>query len=163
MSNVEKSVKALEESGIYCAEKVEKETITLIFNMAEWHYYDIDIMTLESYLGILAQQVMYLQQEVNKAEAHETEKGNIFKINALPLVIDSKIRSVEERWIFASTLSEELEQQFADWQQATIEATLRKRLSEPMVEKLQVLKKIYDDRRMEGKNKNLHKYVEGQQ
>jgi hypothetical protein len=27
-----------------------------------------------------------------------------------------------------------------------------------MIEKLQVLKKIYDDRRLEGKNKNIHKY-----
>jgi hypothetical protein len=104
---------------------------------------------------------MYVQQEVNIAEAKEIELGNSFKVEALPLVLDSKIRSVEERWIFASTLTDGLKLKFDLWQQSIIDATLKKKLSDPIVEKLNVLKKVYDDRRMEGKNKNIHKHNEG--
>jgi hypothetical protein len=129
--------------------------------MEEWEYYALEIVMLESYLGMLAQQAMYIQQECNIADAREIELGNRFKIAALPLVIDSKIRSVDERWIFSSTLSNELGQMYQEWQNAIIDSTLKNNLANPVVEKLNVLKKVYDDRRMEGKNKNLHKYTDG--
>lgn len=161
MAYVDNKVKELKDTGVYSAEKVDKDVIKAIMNMEEWQYYGIDILTLEAYLGLLAQQAMYVQQEVNIAEAREIELGNSFKFEALPMVIDSKIRSVEERWLFASTLTDGLKLKFDLWQQSIIDATLKKKLSDPIVEKLNVLKKIYDDRRMEGKNKNIHKYNEG--
>ncbi|HLI46767.1 MAG TPA: hypothetical protein VKU94_06190 [Geobacterales bacterium] len=161
MSYVDKKVKELRDNGFYGAEKVDPDVIKKILNMDEWIFYGIDTMTLESYLGLLAQQVMYIQQEVNIAEAREIELGNSFKIEALPLVIDSKIRSVEERWIFASTLTENLKSKYDLWQQSIMDYTLKKKLSEPLTEKLLVLKKIYDERRMEGKNSTIHKQNEG--
>jgi hypothetical protein len=161
MAYVDRKVAELRENGIFCADKVDKKTISYVMNMDELEYYAIDIMTLESYLGLLAQQAMYVQQEVNIAEAREIELGNLFKFEALPLVIDSKIRSVEERWLFASTLTDGLKLKFDLWQQSIIDATLKKKLSDPIVEKLNVLKKIYDDRRSEGKNRYVHKHVEG--
>jgi hypothetical protein len=161
MAYVDNKVKELRATGVYSAERVDTEVIKQIVNMEEYMYYGIDIMTLESYLGLLAQQAMYVQQEVNIAEAREIELGNSFKFEALPMVIDSKIRSVEERWLFASTLTDGLKLKFDLWQQSIIDATLKKKLSDPITEKLNVLKKVYDDRRMEGKNKNIHKYNEG--
>jgi hypothetical protein len=104
----------------------------------------------------LSQQVYYVQQECNIAEAREIEYGNDFKISALPLVLDTKIRSVEERWIFASTLTPELEQKFKLWQESIIEAILKKKISEPIIEKLYILKKVYDERRLEGVNRTVH-------
>jgi hypothetical protein len=161
MAYVDNKVKELRSNGVYSAERVDTETIKLIVNMQEWQYYSLEIMELEAHLGLLAQQAMYVQQEVNIAEAKEIELGNSFKVEALPLVLDSKIRSVEERWIFASTLTDGLKLKFDLWQQSIIDATLKKKLSDPIVEKLNVLKKVYDDRRMEGKNKNIHKHNEG--
>lgn len=161
MAYVDNKVKELRANGVYSAERVDTDTIKAIVNMEEYMYYGIDIMTLESYLGLLAQQAMYVQQEVNIAEAREIELGNQFKFEALPMVIESKIRSVEERWLFASTLNDGLKFKFDLWQQSIIDATLKKKLSDPITEKLNVLKKVYDDRRMEGKNKNIHKYNEG--
>lgn len=161
MAYVDNKIKELKDTGFYSANRVDTEVIRQIVNMEEYMYYGIDIMTLESYLGLLAQQAMYVQQEVNIAEAREIELGNSFKFEALPMVIDSKIRSVEERWLFASTLTDGMKLKFDLWQQSIIDATLKKKLSDPIVEKLNVLKKIYDDRRMEGKNKNIHKYNEG--
>jgi hypothetical protein len=160
MAYVDNKAKELRSTGVYSADRVATEVIKTIMNMEEHEYYLIDVLTLESYLGLLAQQAMYVQQEVNIAEAREIELGNSFKIEALPLVLDSKIRSVEERWIFASTLTDGLRLKFDLWQQSIIDATLKKKLSDPIVEKLNVLKKIYDDRRMEGKNKNIHKFGE---
>jgi hypothetical protein len=161
MSHVNKRVEELTQEGFFSATRVEPSAIRKIVNMDEWEYYALEIITLESYLGMLAQQAMYIQQECNIAEAKEIELGNDFKINALPLVIDSKIRSVEERWIFASTLAPELMAKFNAWQAAIIDSRLKSDLASPIVDKLNVLKKIYDDRRMEGKNKNLHKYTDG--
>jgi hypothetical protein len=161
MSYVDKKLKELRELGIYSAGRVNSDVIHKIVNMEEWEYYDIDVGTLESYLGLLAQQVLLLQQECNIADAREIELGNDFKIHALPEVIGAKIRSVEERWIFASTLSPELQDKFNLWQKSIIDATLKKKLAEPITEKINVLKKIYDDRRLEGKNKNYHKYTDG--
>jgi len=161
MTYVDQRVEELKNSGIYSAQQVDSNIISKIVNMNEWEYYDIEITILESYLGILSQQIMYLQQEQNKAEAKEIEIGNSFKISALPEVIGSKIRSVEERWLYASTLTPELKSKFELWQNTLIEATLRKKLAEPLTEKLYVLKKIYDDRRQDGNNKNLHKYSNG--
>jgi hypothetical protein len=161
MAHVDKKVESLRKSGVFSAERVNSDVIAKVVNMEEYEYYGMEVMTLESYLGILAQQALYIQQEVNIAEAREIELGNSFKVEALPLVIDSKIRSVEERWIYASTLTDGLRLKYDLWQQAIIEATLKKKLSDPIVEKLNVLKKIYDDRRLEGRNKNLHKYTDG--
>jgi hypothetical protein len=161
MAYVDRKVEELRKTGFFSANRVDPNVISKIINMEEWEYYDIDILTLESYLGLLAQQAKYVQQEVNIAEAREIELGKNFKVQALPVVMDSKIRSVEERWIFASTLSEELSFKFDAWQNSIIDATLKKKLSDPIVEKLNVLKKIYDDRRAEGKHKNVHKYTEG--
>lgn len=160
MAYVENRIKELKSNGVYSAERVETDVIKKIMNMEEHEYYLIDVLTLESYLGLLAQQAMYVQQEVNIAEAREIELGNSFKFEALPLVIESKIRSVEERYIFASTITDGLKLKFDLWQQSIIDATLKKKLSDPIVEKLNVLKKIYDDRRLEGKNKNIHKYMD---
>lgn len=161
MSIVNRRVEELKQKGVFSAEPVESSTIFKIINMAEWEYYGIETETLESYLGLLAQQVQYVQQECNISAAREIELGNSFKVEALPYVLQSKIRSVEERWIFASTLDESLRQKFEEWQCSVIEAKLKKDLSESIIEKLQVLKKIYDDRRMEGKNRNIHKYTDG--
>jgi hypothetical protein len=161
MAYVDKKVAELREKGVFSAERVDSNVIGKIINMEEFEYYGMEIVTLESYLGILAQQALYVQQEVNIAEAREIELSNSFKVEALPMVMDSKIRSVEERWIFASTLNDKLKLKFDLWQQAIIEATLKKKLADPIVEKLNVLKKIYDDRRLEGRNKNLHKYTDG--
>lgn len=161
MSYVQRAVDELRASGLYCAEKVEPSAISKIINMAEWDYYNIEIIQLESYLGMLAQQVYYIREESNRAEAREIELGNDFKMNALPYVLDTKIRSVEERWLFAASLTDELRLKFDLWQRAIIDAKLIDELAEPVVDKLNVLKKIYDDRRMEGRNKNLQKYVDG--
>lgn len=160
MAQVDRKVSELRDNGFFSANRVEPNAISKVINMEEYEYYDIDILTLESYLGLLAQQALYVQQEVNIAEAKEIELGNYFKREALPLVIDSKIRSVEERWIFASTLNDGLKLKFDLWQQSIIDAILKKKLSDPITEKLNVLKKIYDDRRAEGRNKNLQKYVD---
>lgn len=161
MSYVNDKVKELRENGVYGAERVEPDVIKKILNMEEWIFFGIDTMTIESYLGLLAQQILYIQQEVNIAEAKEIELGNSFKLEAIPLVIDSKIRSVEERYIFATTLSDSLKLKFDLWQQAIIDATLKRKLADPITEKLMVLKKIYDERRMEGNNRNVQKYTEG--
>lgn len=160
MSYVDRQVGHLKESGVYSANRVDSMVISKVVNMEEWEYYDLDILTLESYLGLLAQQALYVQQEVNIAEAKEIEYGKNFKVSALPQVIDSKIRSVEERWLFASTLNIDLQMKFDLWQNSIIDATLKKKLADPIVEKLNVLKKIYDDRRIEGRNKNLHKHID---
>jgi hypothetical protein len=160
MAYVDNKVKELRENGIYSAERVDTETLKRIVNMEEYLFYGIDLMTLESYLGLLSQQILYIQQEVNIAEAREIELGNAFKLEAIPLVIDSKIRSVEERYIFATTLSDSLRLKYDLWQQAIIDATLKKKLSEPITEKLLVLKKLYDERRMEGKNSSVYKHSE---
>lgn len=161
MAYVDNKVKELRETGVYGAERVEPDVIKKILNMEEWIFFGLDTMTIESYLGLLAQQVLYVQQEVNISEAREIELGNAFKIEAIPLVIDSKIRSVEERYIFATTLSDSLRLKFDLWQQAIIDATLKKKLADPIIEKLMVLKKIYDERRMEGKNTMVNKQSEG--
>lgn len=161
MAYVDNKVKELREKGIYGAERVDTDVIRKILNMEEWIFFGLDTMTIESYLGLLAQQVLYVQQEVNIAEAREIELGNSFKIEAIPLVIDSKIRSVEERYIFATTLSDSLRLKFDLWQQAIIDATLKRKLADPIIEKLMVLKKIYDERRMEGKNIMVNKQSEG--
>lgn len=161
MSYVSHRVQELRELGFYSAERVEPTAIRKIINMQEWDYYNIEINMLESYLGLLAQQIGYIQQECNMAEAREIELSNDFKQAALPLVLDSKIRSVEERWLFASSLTPELKMKFDSWQRAIIDARLKEDLADPVVDKLNVLKKIYDDRRMEGRNKHLHKYADG--
>ncbi len=161
MSYVSHRVNELREQGFYSADKVEPTAIRKIFNMDEWEYLALEVSTLESYLGLLAQQIGYIQQECNIAEAKEIELSNDFKQHALPLVLDSKIRSVEERWIFASSLTPELKLKFDSWQRAVIDARLKEDLANPIVDKLNVLKKIYDDRRMEGRNKHLHKYADG--
>jgi hypothetical protein len=161
MSYVSRAVDELRNNGFYSATRVERGAISKIINMEEWEYYGLEISIIESYLGLLAQQVYYIQQECNIAEAKEIELGNDFKINALPFVIDLKIRSVEERWLFASSLTDDLRIKFDLWQRSIIDATLKNDLADPVVEKLNVLKKIYDDRRMEGRNRNLHKYVDG--
>lgn len=161
MSFVNHRVSELREQGFYSAERVEPSAIRKIVNMDEWEYYALEISTLESYLGLLAQQIGYIRSECNIAEAREIELGNDFKQEALPLVIGSKIRSVEERWIFASSLTPELNMKFDSWQRATIDSVLKKDLADPIVDKLNVLKKIYDDRRMEGKSKHLQKYTDG--
>lgn len=160
MAYVDRKILELRNGGFFSADKVEPNAINKVINMEEYEYYDIDVLTLESYLGMLAQQALYVQQEVNIAEAREIELGNSFKTEALPLVIDSKIRSVEERWIYASTLNDGLKLKFDLWQSAIIDAVLKKKLSDPITEKLNVLKKIYDDRRLEGRNKNIQKYVD---
>ncbi|WP_336784009.1 hypothetical protein [Paenibacillus illinoisensis] len=161
MSFVTRQVQELKAQGMFIATRVEPDAISKVINMDELDYYGLDISTLESYLGLLAQQVYYIQQECNIAVAREIELANDFKMEALPSVIGAKIRSVEERWLFASSLSPELKMKFDSWQRAVIDATLKKDLSEPVVEKLNVLKKIYDDRRMEGRNRNIHKYTDG--
>jgi hypothetical protein len=161
LSYVDKKVQDFRANGVYSANKVDTDTIYRIINMNEWEYYDIEVMVLESYLGMLSQHAQFLQQECNISEAREVELGNIFKVSALPLVIDSKIRSVEERWIYGSTISDDLKFKFDLWQQSIIESILKKKLSDPVTEKLYVLKKIYDDRRQEGRNKNIHKYTNG--
>src|SRR5437764_5130486 len=161
MGYVDNKVKELKDSGVYGSQRVDSDVIKRILNMEEWEYLGIDPLTLESYLGLLSQQAMYVQQEVNIAEAREIELGNNFKLEALPLVVDTKIRSVEERWLFATTLSDGLKLKYDLWQQAIIDYTLKKNLSSPITEKINVLKKIYDDRRLEGNNKNIHKYTEG--
>lgn len=161
MSHVNRTVAELKETGVYSAQRVDPKVITEVVNMQEWQYYGLDIMTIETYLGLLAQQALYVQQEVNIAEAREIELGKDFKVSALPMVLESKIRSVEERWIFASTLSDELKLKFDLWQNSIIDATLRRKLADPITEKLNVLKKIYDDRRQDGSNKHIHKYVDG--
>jgi hypothetical protein len=161
MSHVTRQVMELKAQGMFIANRVEPDVISKIINMDEWEYYALEIQMLESYLGLLAQQVYYIQQECNISEAREIELSNDFKMEALPHVISAKIRSVEERWLYASSLSPELKMKFDNWQRAVIDATLKDKLSEPVVEKLNVLKKIYDDRRLEGKNKHLHKYTEG--
>jgi hypothetical protein len=161
MSYVDNQVKLLTEQGIYSASMVEPTVINKIVNMDEWDYYNVEIMTLESYLGLLAQQALYIQQLCNIAEAKEIELSNEFKKLALPYTVGAKIRSVEERWLFASTLNDELEKKFNAWQEAVIQAVLRQDLAKPVVEKLNVLKKIYDDRRMEGSNRNVHRHTEG--
>jgi hypothetical protein len=162
MNYVDKRVLELKEEGIFSADRVETEVISKIINMKKQEYYDIDVSTLESYLGLLAQHILFLQQECNTAEAREIELGNRFKTDALPHVINSKIRSVEERWLYASTIKEDdLGSKFEFWQKAVIEYIFMKHLSDPVVDKLNVLKRIYDDRRMEGKNKYLHKYTDG--
>jgi hypothetical protein len=161
MSHVQKQVDRLREQGIYTAQQVDPSVINRIINMEEWEYYALEIQELESYLGLLAQQVYYIQQECNIAEAREIESSNSFKIEALPYVVKEKIRSVEERWIFASSINDDLKKKFEQWQDSIIDSTLKKDLAEPVIEKLNVLKKIYDDRRIEGKNRNLHKYTDG--
>ncbi len=161
MSYVNQRVVELREAGFYSADKVDPSAIRKIINMEEWEYYALEVSMLESYLGLLAQQIGYIQQECNIAEAREIEMGNDFKQSALPLVISSKIRSVEERWLFASSLTPELEEKFNIWQRAIIDSRLKEDLADPVVDKLNVLKKIYDDRRMDGKNKHLHKYSDG--
>jgi hypothetical protein len=161
MAYVDKKAQELRETGVYGSHRVDSDVIKRILNMEEWEYLGIDPLTLESYLGLLAQQAMYVQQEVNIAEAREIELGNAFKLEALPLVVDSKIRSVEERWIFATTLTDGLKLKYDLWQQSIIDYTLKKNLSSPITEKINVLKKIYDDRRQEGNNKHIHKYTEG--
>lgn len=161
MSHVTRQVAELRAQGVYVASRVDPEVIGRIINMEEYEYYSIEVEQLESYLGLLAQQVYYIQQESNTAEAREIEFGNDFKLAALPEVIGTKIRSVEERWLFASTLSPELKIKFDHWQRAVIDTILKKDIEGPIVDKLNVLKKIYDDRRMEGKNRNLHKYTDG--
>lgn len=158
MSYVSRQVEELRRTGIYGAERVDSDTISKILNMAEWEYYDIELVTLESYLGLLAQQIYFLQQEGNMAVAREIELGNDFKKTALPEVVGAKIRSVEERWLFAASLTPELDSKFNAWQNAIIDATLRKDLADPVIEKLQVLKKLYDERRLEGRNRTVHKY-----
>jgi hypothetical protein len=161
MAYVDNKVKELRENGTYSAERVNTETLKTIINMEEYLFFGIDTMTIESYLGLLAQQILYIQQEVNIAEAREIELGNAFKLEAIPLVLDSKIRSVEERYIFATTLSDGLRLKFDLWQQAIIDATLKRKLADPITEKLMVLKKVYDERRMEGKNSSVHRINEG--
>ncbi len=161
MSFVTRQVQELKAQGMFIATRVDPDAISKVINMDELDYYALDISILESYLGLLAQQVYYIQQECNIAVAREIELANEFKMEALPSVIGAKIRSVEERWLFASSLSPELKMKFDAWQRAVIDATLKKDLSEPVVEKLNVLKKIYDDRRMEGRNRNIHKYNDG--
>jgi len=163
MSFVLNQVEELRRTGIYGAERVESNTIAKILNMAEWEYYDLDLSTLESYLGLLAQQIYFLQQECNISVAKEIELGNDFKRSALPHVVGAKIRSVEERWLFAASLDEELAAKFNAWQNSIIDATLKKNLADPVIEKLNVLKKMYDERRMDGRNKYVHKHAEGNQ
>lgn len=161
MSHVTRQTAELRAQGIFIATRVEPDAISKVINMDELDYYALDISMLESYLGMLAQQVYYIQQECNISVAREIELANEFKMEALPLVLGSKIRSVEERWLYASSLTPELKLKFDIWQRAVIDATLKKDLSEPVIEKLNVLKKIYDDRRMEGRNRNIHKYTDG--
>jgi hypothetical protein len=161
MSYVNDKVKELRETGVYSAERVKPEELKMIINMEEWIFFGLDTMTIESYLGLLAQQILYIQQEVNIAEAREIELGNAFKLEAIPLVLDSKIRSVEERYIFATTISDGLRLKFDLWQQAIIDATLKRKLADPITEKLMVLKKVYDERRMDGKNATVHRVNEG--
>ncbi|MNV18716.1 hypothetical protein D3C71_1095530 [compost metagenome] len=161
MSYVSHRISELQNTGFFSATSVDPLAISKIINMSEFEYYDMDINTIESYLGLLAQQIYYVQQEGNIAAAREIEMGNDYKIAALPHVLQSKIRSAEERWIFASTRSPELGMKFQMWQQSVIDARLKKDLAEPITEKLQVLKKIYDDKRMEGRNRNNHKYIDG--
>lgn len=161
MSYVNRKVEELRKQGFYSAERVDPDTIYKIVNMAEWEYYSVEVPILESYLGLLAQQVGFIQQECNISEAKEIELGTDFKINALPLVLGEKIRSVEERYIYASTLTPDLAMKYQLWQNAILESTLKKDLGQPIIERLNVLKKIYDDRRQEGKNKHIHKYSDG--
>jgi hypothetical protein len=156
MSYVNNRAEELRKEGFYSARRVDSDALDKIINMDEVIYYELDTALLESYLGLLSQQVYYVQQECNIAEAREIEYGNDFKISALPLVLDTKIRSVEERWIFASTLTPELEQKFKLWQESIIEAILKKKISEPIIEKLYILKKVYDERRLEGVNRTVH-------
>jgi hypothetical protein len=162
MSFVDGRVEELRTIGVFGAQQVDSDTIHRILNMQEWEYYELEVVMIESYLGLLAQQVYFLQQECNIADAKEIEYGNDFKRKALPEVVGSKIRSVDERWIAASLISEELAELYDRWQQSIIDATLKKKLSDPITEKLNVLKKIYDDRRLEGRNKNLHKIQSGE-
>lgn len=161
MGYVDDQVNKLKDQGIYIASEVDQSAIDKVINMDEWDYYTLDIMTLESYLGLLAQHIYFMQQLSNIADAKEIELGNTFKFTALPHVVGAKIRSVEERWLYAATLDEELKQMFDDWQQSVADAILMKDLPKSATEKLNVLKKIYDDRRMEGNNKNNHKYIDG--
>jgi hypothetical protein len=161
MSYVDEQVAQLTAQGIYSANMVDADVINKIVNMEEWDYYNIDIQTLESYLGLLAQQALYIQQLCNIAEAKEIELSNEFKMLALPYTVGAKIRSVEERWLYASTITPELEMKFKAWQEAVIQSVLKKDLAKPIIEKLNVLKKIYDDRRLEGASRNLHKYTDG--
>jgi hypothetical protein len=161
MSLVERKIQELRENGIYSARRVDIEAIERINNMQEFDYWAIDIQSLEAYLGLLSTHVQFLQQEVNSAEAREIAFSNEFKREALPYTLGTKIRSVEERWIYAASLSEELFDKFNTWQDAVIDSVLKKDLADPVKHKLNVLKKIYDDRRLEGTNKNIHKYNEG--
>lgn len=163
MSYVFRKVEELRANGIYSAEKVREDVIHKIINMEEWEYLDIEIGTLESYLGVLAQQIKFIRQECNIAEAREIELGNDFKMSALPYVINSKIRSVEERWLFAATIEEqrELRMKFDLWQRALIDATLLNEQADPLIEKLNVLKRLYDDRRMNGKDGHVNRYLNG--
>lgn len=161
MSYVNRRAKELRDNGVYSAQKADPDSIHKIMNMEEWEYYGLEIAIIESYLGVLAQQAMYVQQEVNISEARQIELGNDFKIEALPVAVESKLRSVEERYIYASTVNPSLELKFKLWQESILETTLMKKLGDPIIEKLQVLKKIYDERRLEGANKNNHKYSDG--
>ena len=161
MSYVEDKIAELRHQGLFVAEKVDAEAIKRVINMEEYEYYALETEMLEAYLGLLAQQIYYMQQECNMSAAREIEYGNIFKLEAMPHVIGAKIRSVEERWLFASTLTPELTASFNLWQEAVIDSALNDSLATPVEQKLQVLKKIYDDRRMDGRNKNNHKYVDG--
>lgn len=158
MSYVDKRVEDYREQGVFAAERAERDIISEIINMPQESYYDIEIVELESYLSILAQHVQYVQQQYNITKAREIDLGNDFKREAIPRVLNSKIRSVEERYIYASTLSDELSDKYVAWQQAIIDATLMKEMADPVKERLQVLKRLYDDRRYQGENKYIHKY-----
>lgn len=161
MSYVDSLEARLKKNGVYCADQVDPDDIRRIVNMREWEYYSLEIQEIEAYLLMLAQHIYFLQQEANLSEAKEIELGNDFKLEALPLVYGAKIRSVDERWLFAAGLTDDLGEKYSKWQNALAEYVALKDLAKPATEKLNVMKKIYDERRMEGSNRNIHKYVDG--
>lgn len=160
MSYVDELEAKLKKNGVYCADQVDPNDIRRIVNMKEWEYYSLEVPEIEAYLLMLAQHIYFLQQEANLAEAKEIELGNDFKLEALPLVYGAKIRSVDERWLFAAGLTEELGGKYAKWQNALADYVALKDLAKPATEKLNVLKRLYDEKRLEGSNRSVHKFGE---
>jgi len=140
---IEKKVENLKSKKIFIAEQADVEEIV---NLSNKKMSQLDLSTIEKYINILSQHIIFIQQETNKAKARELEAENIFKKEALPIVLSIEKRiTKEERWLYASTRGPVLETLYDEWVDAQVDATLMKELPDRFIEKLNVLKRIQTD------------------
>lgn len=131
------------EKGIYVAKSGNVEHIV---NISNKELAKLDLPTVNEYINLLSQHIIFVQQETNEAKAKEIEAENTFKVNALPIIMAAdKIKTKEERWIYAATTSNEMWDLYSEWQNAEIHAALMKEMPERYIEKLNVLKRIQND------------------